>query len=683
MIDERYIRYTFDIFKPDGKLVEIRTMGGKNTSSGYFTDVETVLKYIQKYDGQNIFFVFNSIKDACYSRQQRDKIVDYAKTTTSDTDITKRDWFFIDIDPVRISDVSATDAEKKYAYDKALSVYEFMDKFGFSKPVVCDSGNGYHLFYKTSLPNTDEINDLFKRCLEVLKNYFTDNSVKIDTSINNPARISKLYGTMACKGSNTPERPHRLSRILKVPEKIKENMIEIFQSLASNLPEPEKPSIKNNYNPEKFDLNDFIRRHGIAVRSQTNDNGSVKYVLEQCVFDSNHKGKDAAIFQMANGAIGYKCFHNSCSHYKWQDVRRKFEPDAYDKKFEPAINRKVKNLSKTNSVTHAGEEKFLTVVDIKTPDRKYIISMPSGFDELDKKIIGFNKGETTLWSGKNGAAKSTILNQIALNSIENGFNGVIFSGELQPHKLKNWIYLQAAGRQFTQENEEYEGLYYVTKYISRKIDLWLKDKLYIYNNNYGMNFESILNDFKDIVISKKLDWVIFDNLMALDLEEDNYNINRMQKKFIIEITNFAKLANIHCHIVAHPRKNVGFLRKDDISGSSDLSNAVENVIICHRNNTDYKKAVADYFPKEMLPLLTSKSNYIEVCKNRDMGVMDLLVGLHYELESKRILNNEWENKVFSWQEIEKQSTIESMIKPNLSFDSDPFSNTEINKQVPF
>ena len=33
---------------------------------------------------------------------------------------------------------------------------------------------------------------------------------------------------------------------------------------------------------------------------------------------------------------------------------------------------------------------------------------------------------------------------------------------------------------------------------------------------------------------------------------------------------------------------MGFLRKDDISGTADLTNAVDNVFIVHRVNNDFK-----------------------------------------------------------------------------------------------
>ena len=90
-----------------------------------------------------------------------------------------------------------------------------------------------------------------------------------------------------------------------------------------------------------------------------------------------------------------------------------------------------------------------------------------------------------------------------------------------------------------------------------------------------------------------------------------------------------------------------------------MTNAVDNVIICHRNNRDYEKAVTEFYGKEMVLQLTAASNYLEVCKNRDLGIVDALVGLYFEIESKRLLNERHENKVYSWQEIEQQAEIET------------------------
>ena len=150
--------------------------------------------------------------------------------------------------------------------------------------------------------------------------------------------------------------------------------------------------------------------------------------------------------------------------------------------------------------------------------------------------------------------------------------------------------------------------------------------------------------------------------MAIDLLTLDGDKFEKQTRFINRLCESVRKYNYHLHIVAHPRKNTGFLRKDDISGTADLTNAVDNVIICHRNNNDYKKAISDFFPKELFTSLIQHDNYIEVCKNRDLGIVDLMVGLYYETESKRLLNDRYENVVYSWQDIESQTQI---TQPNL------------------
>jgi KaiC/GvpD/RAD55 family RecA-like ATPase len=659
-MNELTIRHTFDLMKADNDLVEVRVISGKSIYSGYFKSVEKLIEELKRYQTGNIYFVLNEISDACYSRDQRDFISERAKVTTGDSDITKRNWLLIDVDPIRPTGVSSSDEEKNNSKETINKVFAFLRDAGFSAPIVCDSGNGYHLLYKIDLENTKENTEIIKTFLQVLDMYFSNPNCAIDKVVFNAARITKLYGTIARKGNDTVERPHRESKILRFPDDIKVTPRALIEKIAEQYPKPEPKQFNNNYQSEAFDLDSFISKHNIPVKSEQSYAGGTKYNLDHCLFDENHKGKDAALFKFPDGKIVYKCLHNSCEHYHWKDVRLKYEPDAYDKKHNPdnfavgRVNKKSEIKVEPQPIIPEIGKKFLSIAEVQNVDRSQIISMPSGFEKLDKKIIGFNKGEVTVWSGKNGSAKSTILNQVALNTIQAGFRGAIFSGELQAYKLKNWLYLQAAGRQYTRESDKFEGVYFVPKEIAAKIDKWLDNKLFIYNNSYGTNYRQLLEDFKEIIVEQNLDWVIFDNLMALDLDDDGYNVNKQQKKFILEVSSVSKEKNIHSHIVAHPRKDVGFLRKESISGSADLSNAVENVIICHRNNNDYKKAIGDYFDKWIVESLTQFSNYIEVCKNRDLGIMDFMVGLHYEKESKRLLNEEYSNPVYDWQDIESE-----------------------------
>lgn len=689
-MDERQIRYTFELLKKPEDVIEVRCITSRSNYSGYFKNVDNIIKELPRYSNGNVYFVLNKISDGCYSREQHETFVEKAKNTTSDGDISLREWLLIDVDPKRPSGVSSTNEEKNNAKLVINNVFSFLRDIGFAEPIVCDSGNGFHLLYKIALENTEANKLLMQTVLQVLDLYFSNGKCDIDKTVFNASRITKLYGTDSKKGNNTDDRPHRQSSILKVPKAIKETPYQLLLKVAGMMPAPEEKTYQNNYGKDRFDLKSFIRENNINVKSELNFQGGTKYILDHCLFDHSHKSKDAALFELQNGAIAYKCLHNSCSGHKWQDVRKMFEPNAYEKYYEPQTRRITEKREEIVPQAQMKEKgsKFLNFSEIEAKDRTQIVSIPSGFTQLDKMIIGFNKGEVSLWSGKNGAAKSTIINQIAINAVDKNFKGVIFSGELPSHKMKNWVHLQCAGRQFTQKNDKFDNLFFVKKSVSEKIDFWLKDKLFVYNNEYGNNFEQLMCDVEEFVVEKGIDFVILDNLMALSLLTLDGDKYERQTQFINRICTSVKKFNYHIHIIAHPRKQTGFLRKDDISGNADLTNAVDNVFIAHRNNNDYKRAIGDFFPKEMFAELTRCDNYIEVCKNRDLGVIDYLVGFYYEIESKRLLNEMYENRTYGWQDMQSQTEITPTVyvQPNVNFyepKSDPFDGGDINSEVPF
>jgi hypothetical protein len=74
-----------------------------------------------------------------------------------------------------------------------------------------------------------------------------------------------------------------------------------------------------------FDPESFINRYLDAL-PPVEYQGGRKWVLEHCPWDETHV-RDAAVYQYADGSLGFKCFHNGCANYHWQDLRDKFEPD--------------------------------------------------------------------------------------------------------------------------------------------------------------------------------------------------------------------------------------------------------------------------------------------------------------------------------------------------------------------
>lgn len=299
-------------------------------------------------------------------------------------------------------------------------------------------------------------------------------------------------------------------------------------------------------------------------------------------------------------------------------------------------------------VTKVDEPIFLTPTKIKAVKRDLSQVIPSGIEILDKRIIGFNKRELTIWSGSNGSGKSSILSQLALESVDHNFNVALFSGELQADRVMNWITLQGAGKRYAQPTK-YENYYTIPEEIKNKISRWLDGKLYIYNNNHGLKVLDVIRAIEECIDNNKIDVVIIDNLMSLDLSSVHGDKYDKQTDLVLRLSQLSKDKKVHIHFVSHPRKSIGFLRKTDISGTADITNAADNVFLCHRCNNDFKRNIKEYFGfKDDNPLMRY-DNVIEVTKNRDLGVSDLFVGLYYEKESKRFLNTPDETKYYGWE----------------------------------
>ena len=218
IIEPEKIKEALTILLKENNLFEVRILKGKTTISGYFTSSDVLLNEFNKVDlrGANVFYTLHRIDESCYSREQHD-CFRQVKTTTSDNDIVAYQWLLVDLDPVRRTGISSTDAELRMAYERGEQITKYLREIGYPAPIFACSGNGVHLLYAVNLANTDENKALVQNCLKALAFLFGDDKVDVDQSVFNPARISKLYGTMAQKGANTTERPHRMSRILSAP----------------------------------------------------------------------------------------------------------------------------------------------------------------------------------------------------------------------------------------------------------------------------------------------------------------------------------------------------------------------------------------------------------------------------------------------------------------------------------
>lgn len=685
-IDEQQIRSWWKVFKGEGRLVEIRLLGA-STYSGYFKDVDTLITALRPYLDYNneryygslqAYYTLNDIDEDLYGREQHDKFVKKPKATTTDGNVVRRRFVMLDFDACRVAGVSASDSEFEKAHLKAVEVYRYLISQGFKEPIITTSGNGWHAYLTCDMPNDDEHNELVKRFLQSLGKMFSDECVEIDEKVYNPARVDKMIGSWAKKGSDTKERKWRLAKIVKVPQDLSPNEDSLFQKIADLLPKEEPSQIPNRrprpYSNTPFDLRAWLNQHSIVYKEES-QGGGTKFTLEHCPWEDTHSSRqkwDSALFQNASGQITFSCFHSHCKDKTWFDFRTHYEPNAYDNPpYRQPIYQRVYAPQKPKyeikaEIPELGE-KWLSMSSIQKVDLSKLEHYATGFTELDKNIIGLYMSEVTILSGSNASGKSSWLNTLLLNIIQQGAKVALWSGELRPDILKTWVQMVAAGKNNLRQSTYGDGKYYVPNNIAERIDQWLDGKFFLYNNDYGAKWQQIFHDM-ELLLKAGVKVFALDNLFSLDIDILDGDKNSKQRELILQIKDFAKKNQVHIILVAHPRKVTTFLRKNDISGTSDLQNAVDKIFIIHRVNNDFFRAGAEFFGQSEIQRFQGFGNVIEVCKERLYGVVDLMVGMHYEIESRRFKNFTSEDRRYGWED--------ESVPQQLSFQEPPSVSSE-------
>lgn len=634
---------TFDVFNLAATQVRgIRILEGKTQLvAGVFSNVGNLINSIENAVGGNVnwYFVFNQIDDSVLKNKvlfnQNNECLRILKNGggIADCDIVKRRWVMLDFDPCRPSGTSSTDEQLQKAKQVAQRVWEFLFYNGFYDYVGCLSGNGYHIMLPCDMVVNEQTDKLVKDFIKVISMLFSTKDVEIDVAVSNRSRLTKLYGTIAMKGENSELTPHRLSRIEHCPNQIKSIDMVYFQKVVrDNKIAISEPVKYNNYGrSSRFDVKEFLKSHNIAFKERSLV-GGVKYLLEECPFNSEHKSPDSAVFQFDDGNLGFKCFHNSCSSYHWHDFREKVDPNSCK---SPSFTSEDYNKYVQTNVNL--KEQWVSFENISYEQADSVLRIPTGYEQLDSCLGGgLASGGITVLTGVNGCGKTVFLNNIVLNICDKNFKVGLFSGEMQSWRLKSWFLLISRG--LFKDTEENNAL----------IEKSLKDKLFVYNNANGNNWDQLFRNVKQLVEEKEVQVVVLDNMACMNLLNLGSEKFDQQSNFIKELAEFARKSGIHIILVAHPRKSFGVVRKSDIAGSYDLSNMADNVFIIHKMNDDFRKGAKDFWRRDVVDLFEGFDNLIEVAKNRDLGD-ERVIGLYYERYSKRLKSQMAETIHYNWE----------------------------------
>lgn len=317
---EEHIKRGIEAMYRGGDTVEMRVPKGgkKGTISGYFNDFDMLAAEIARHSGQyeGIYCTMNPVDPALLSRAHN-RTKEWMRETTTDSQIVRRRHLCLDFDPVRPAGISSTEQEKSSAKVVALEVRKFLTEQEWPLPQPADSGNGYHLQYAIDLPNDEESRKLVEDCLFALAAKFDTDQVKIDCKMFNASRIIKAYGSMACKGDSTEERPHRLSRLLDPGGAVTTVPREMLQRIAAMRPQQKKTGAgKGPWSEE--DARGFIQWAPLASVGEPMDfKGGIKW-QHDCPNNSDHRKPDA-FTSYVDGWLNVSCSHNSCKDMSQDD----------------------------------------------------------------------------------------------------------------------------------------------------------------------------------------------------------------------------------------------------------------------------------------------------------------------------------------------------------------------------
>ena len=233
-----------------------------------------------------------------------------------------RKWLLVDLDPPRPAGTNSTDAEKQAARNEAERVRQYLSSRNWPEPMLCDSGNGWHLLYRIDLPNDGRATELVRGALVRLHQLFP----MVDAGNFNASRLCKLYGSWARKGAHSEERPHRRSTI---PQQGSGVVVTEEQLCALVPPQPTAPENSKRGDDVKLSsLLGLLDYYGVAMRSEPREVKGGWQVEIECPWASEHSSespRDTVVSFIAGIGNGFKCFHSHCANRRWREFRAELE----------------------------------------------------------------------------------------------------------------------------------------------------------------------------------------------------------------------------------------------------------------------------------------------------------------------------------------------------------------------
>ena len=290
--------------------------------------------------------------------------------------------------------------------------------------------------------------------------------------------------------------------------------------------------------------------------------------------------------------------------------------------------------------------------DIQDVDLDQLDGITTGVKPLDRYLMKLFNGTLNIITGINGAGKSSFINQIICQSIEQDKNVFLFSGELPNFQTKNWLNSVWAGQRHIEERHFEESTYYkVRPDAKREIENFYRGRLYIYEDGRSNKMTDLMKTMEDSVRKYGTKLLILDNLTAINLECSDDNKYNKQSDFIMQLIAFAVKFNVIVLLVVHPHKidTMRRLNKMDVQGISAIIDLAHRIISLYRvsekDHQGERKLNGDGW--RVKPI--KEDVLIDILKDRMLGYEGRSVGVYYDQPSRRFFTNEQDlDRRYSW-----------------------------------
>jgi len=314
-----------DALVADAGVVELRHHDRGRWQSAWFDEPHALLTAaLERAGSGNLYTSLHRPKPGARSPG--------STTPITNADIARFTRIFFDFDPVRPTGTASTDLELADAERRARDLMQLLTAHGWPRPAIAMSGNGWHLHFRTALPNIAETAQMLRALYSGLAAELDDDVVGFDRTVKNAGRICALYGFTKRKGEPTAERPHRTAAIW-IPQEWRQVHPRQVEALAAQYARAKREEAPQR--PQEGRRGDFAARgmgdYGSldviawfaahrAYRFPVEGNKHSVWCPWQDEHTTPHGTNGAIIFEADHSWPGFFCHHAHCQGRDIRDV---------------------------------------------------------------------------------------------------------------------------------------------------------------------------------------------------------------------------------------------------------------------------------------------------------------------------------------------------------------------------